>query len=293
MKTLDPAFQAHLESGNTTLCSALVLTLRDSGDVEGYTDNVEGLEVAGVECTTISTYTGKAFEVRQDYSVSDMELTASLDSLGIDGPEIASGKYDGAEFVLYLVNYGAAVLMGQVKVVPPEMYDIMHRGFIGDASVSSPAALIETRSLTQLLQGKTGETTSPICRADLGDERCGVDLAPFTVTGTIDSVTEDKTEFNDTARTEADNYFSYGVIRFTTGAANEGQSMEVKASTATGQITLAAPIRKPMATGDAYEMHRGCDRLPTTCLSVFNNRERMRAEIFLIGEDNLAKFGRQ
>lgn len=294
MKTLDPGFQTHLESGHLTLCSCLVITIRDSGEVEGYTDNVEPLEVAGVPCETISTYTGKAFEVRQDYSVSDMELTSSLSDLGIDAEEIASGKYDGAEFTMYLVNYSAAVLQGgTIKVVPPEMYDILHRGWIGDASAAEPVATIETRSLMQALQSKTGEVTSPICRTSLGRPRCGVDLGPHTVTGTVGSVILDKTEFNDPGRTEADNIFAYGVIRWATGAANENQEMEVKASSSTGDIVLSAPLRKPMATGDAYSMHRGCNRLASTCEVVFNNIERMRAEIFLIGEDQLAKFGRQ
>ncbi len=294
MKTLDPSFQAHLESGNTTLCSCLVITIRDTGEVEGYTDNVEPLEVAGVECKTISAYTGKALETRQDYSVADMQVVASLSDLGIAVEEIASGKYDGATFVTYLVNYGAAYQgPGLVKIVPPEMYDILHRGWIGDASVSEPTATLETRSLTQQLQSKTGQVTSPICRTSLGRPRCGVDLAPFTVTGTVTTVGDPKTEFNDLARTEADNYFAYGVIQWATGAANEDQRMEVKKNTSTGDITLSAPVRKPIEAGDPYIMHRGCNRLATTCKTVFNNIERMRAEIFLIGEDNLAKFGRQ
>lgn len=293
MKTLDAAFQSHLESGNTTLCSCLVITLKETGAVEGYTDNVEPLKVAGVLCNTISTYTGKALEARQDYSVADMQLQASLDAMGIQAEDLADGKYDGAAFVMYLVNYGAADLDGFDKVVPAGQYDILHRGWIGDTSTLEPVAELETRSLMQVLQSKTGEVTSPICRTSLGRPRCGVNLSTYTVTGTVDTVLEAKTAFNDLTRTEPANTYSYGVIRWATGAANESQEMEVKRSTSGGDITLSAPLRKPIEAGDAYAMHRGCNRLATTCKGVFDNIDNMRAEIFLIGEDQNAKFGRQ
>lgn len=283
MKTLGAAMLEHLASGFTTLCSAVVLRPKD-GTVLGFTDNVEALEVDGVLCKTISASASKANQSRADLSVAQLETDILLDDEAITEADILGGRYDFAEWTLYLVNYE-----------DPTMFDIMREGWVGEAKTSQPIASVETRGLSQILQKPDGVVTSPTCRASLGDVRCGVPLATHTVTGSVTSVDSgsDRTIFRDSSIAEVADLFAYGVVTWASGAQNAGLQMEVKSSATNGWFELVSPMRFPVATGDAFDVVRGCNRLSTTCENEFDNLERMDAEIFLIGVDQLGRFGRQ
>jgi hypothetical protein len=79
----------------------------------------------------------------------------------------------------------------------------------------------------------------------------------YTLTGTITSVTS-RQKFTDTSRTEADNWFTYGLITWT-GGLNNGLSMQVKQSLATGALTLVAPMPFDVQIGDTYNIVVGCN----------------------------------
>lgn len=124
------------------------------------------------------------------------------------------------------------------------------------------------------------QIVAPSCRwKRLGDERCGLNLAPFTVTGSVTAVPTaldasrqaDRRFFQDSTRAEADGYFAQGSLTWLTGA-NAGVESEVKDFVAaTGQFTLWQPLLNPIQVGDTYEAVAGCDRRAETCQSKFNN----------------------
>lgn len=281
MKSLDSALETHLQTKRWALCSAMILDLTD-GTTIGLTDHQTAITVDAVECSPVRAYTGQAIASKADLSVGNSDVDVILDSSAINESDVLGGRYNFARYRTYICKY-----------TEPVAYQQIDSGWLGNAQVGGPVARIETRDLAQALQGQLGERMSPTCRASLGDLRCGVSLATHTVAGTITSINEDKVSFTDSTRAESVNFFSYGKLTWTTGAANAGLSMEVKSSTSGGVLTLAMPMPKSFATGDGYSVYRGCNRMPTTCKGVFNNINRIRAEVFLVGEDEIAKFGRQ
>lgn len=280
MKTLSTGFQAALEQSTTTLCTAWKVELTD-GSTLGFTDHVQALTVDGVLFEPESAYDASNIETRGELSVANLEMFGLLDSEAITEADLIGGRYDNAAITVYLVDYSN-----------PLNYDIMRRGWVGEVSVAQDSFSAEMRGLAQALQQPVGEQTSPTCRADLGDVRCGVSLATHTVTGSITSIT-DKSIFRDSARTEAEDFFAFGVLTWATGAANAGLQYEVKASATDGTFTLIEPARNTIATGDGYSVYRGCNKLATTCKNVFSNLDNQRAELFIAGVGELAKFGRQ
>lgn len=80
-------------------------------------------------------------------------------------------------------------------------------------------------------------------------------------------------------------YFAYGLLTWTSGA-NAGYSMEVKKSSV-GAIELALPMPYPIQPGDTYRVTAGCDRLPGTCKTRFNNLIHFRGEQFIPGADRI------
>ena len=282
MKTLDSDLETHLAGKRYQLCTALIVTLRDGSTKEGFIDHQEERTVDSVVCSPTRTYAASQFKQNANLAVGNAEFDVILSSAGISDADVLNGKYNGARYKLYLVKY-----------TDPIAWHVISAGWLGEASQNQPIARIEARDLAQALQGPQGERASPTCRNDLGDVNCGISLATHTVTGTITGIDEDKVAFTDSTRTESVNFFAYGLLTWTTGAQNAGRSMEVKSSTSGGKIVLAMPMGKSFATGDSYSVYRGCNRLPTTCKTVFNNLARIRAEVFLVGDDELGKFGRQ
>jgi hypothetical protein len=90
------------------------------------------------------------------------------------------------------------------------------------------------------------------------------------VEGEVTSLDSNRT-FYDSGRTEADDYFSYGKIVWTSGN-NNGYQMEIKGYTlSNGQIVLFLAMPKPIQVGDTFEAYAGCDGLKNTCKNKFDN----------------------
>jgi uncharacterized phage protein (TIGR02218 family) len=148
----------------------------------------------------------------------------------------------------------------------------------------------ELRGLMQPLSQVVGEVVSQMCRANLGDARCKVNLAALTISATVASVSAANSTLTSPALVQAAGYFNYGLIEFTTGA-NDGYRMEVQTYTP-GVLNLFAPMPYPVAVGDAFTLSPGCDRYLSTCIARFNNAVNFRGEPHLPGQDKLLQSGR-
>ena len=109
-------------------------------------------------------------------------------------------------------------------------------------------------------------------------------LAAHTVTGTVTAL-EAAYAFHDSARTEPNTTFAYGLLTFTSGA-NNGIRMEVRDYTA-GRFGLFLPMPNAIAIGDHYSVSAGCDKTFETCVGSFNNAVNFRGEPDVPGTDRL------
>lgn len=100
-------------------------------------------------------------------------------------------------------------------------------------------------------------------------------IQAHTLPGSVTGVISPRV-FTDTARTEAGNFFKYGIVLWLTGG-NAGTEWEVKANTGT-QIDLFLSTRPGIQIGDTYEITRGCDRTLATCKTAFGNIYNNRSE---------------
>jgi len=163
----------------------------------------------------------------------------------------------------------------------------LRRGRIGEVTLGRSVFEAELRGLAQAFTQQLCELTSPTCRAALGDARCGVDLVPLTVTGTVTSVTSPRV-WTDSTRAEAAGYFTFGRLTWTSGA-NAGYSMEIKTHASGGVMTLQLPMPFALAVGDGYSLEPGCDKLLATCIGKFSNVDNFRGEPHLPGQDAILR----
>jgi len=258
MRSVNASLKTHYAGEVRTTCNCWKLTRAD-GVVMGFTDFDRPLTIAGVTYQPASGFARSAISARADLSVDTTDVTALLDSVTITAADLIAGVYDNALIEQFAVNW-SDLTQGTL---------LLGYGHIGNVTTHRGAFRAEVRSLSQNLQQTIGERYSRFCRADLGDARCGVNLATYTVTGTVTAVTSNQV-FADSGRAEAAGYFNYGLWTWT-GGNNAGLRMEVKAHAAGGAFTLFDAMAKTVQVGDTYSVYAGCNKLFATCKTKFSN----------------------
>lgn len=192
-----------------------------------------------------------------DLSIDNADATILVPASEL-GPltlaHINAGRYDGAEYTLYRINY---------KDLTTARHEVMLHGTVGRARIADGlVCFAELRGLTQ--QAKQSATTvwSIECRQTLAT--CGFNIAPewvsFTVTA-VDSSEPDRV-FSVTNLSVADSRMVPGVIKWTAGS-NNGLSDEVAyqvESAGVDVINLRFPSKFNVAVGNTGQIRRECPR---------------------------------
>lgn len=277
MKTLSAALAAHVAQGTTTLAHLLKIT-RTDGEVFAFTSASDSVSLGGVLYRAAPGLDVSSLSLSAGLAVDNLELTTLDDGSTFDRIDVLGGVWRNAAFLLSRYNWAS----------PNDGVELLMAGTLGDMQLRNGSVVAELRGLQQYLQQTVGSLTSKTCRARLGDALCRVDLAPWTVAGTITAVASGQV-FTDAARAEAEGWFSEGVLTFTSGACS-GLKQKVKAFAAGGQITLSLPMLQPIAIGDTYSVNAGCSkRLSEDCVTKFSNALNFQGEPHLPGVDALTK----
>jgi hypothetical protein len=190
MRTIPPALLATLQSDVQTLCTLWKITRTDN-QVFGFTDLDVPLTYDGVTYESAGGYTHSQIDMTSDLSTSNLEVQAVFDSSSITPAELESGAWDFAQVVCSIADY-TNLAAGAV---------ILSSGTLGQITITNGAYQVELRGLAQLMQQEQGDIYSPTCRAQFGDSKCTIDLAPLTVTGTVGTVNS-STSWNDASLTQ-------------------------------------------------------------------------------------------
>ncbi len=282
MKILDPALQAHLDEGTTTLCWCWRITRAD-GVALGFTDHDRTLSFDGTEFEPESGLTASEVRSGSDLSVDAQDAEGVLTSDRITETDILDGCWDNAEVELWRVNWADT---GQ-RV-------LMRRGAIGQIRRGRLAFVAEVRSLAHVLGQTVGRTFQASCDAALGDARCGVDLeSPVNKgTGTVLDLVRDRAFTASGLGGFEAGWFGFGTIDWTSGA-NAGRRAEITAHDLTDSIAvltlLEAPVRA-IAEGDTFTIRAGCDKRIETCGAKFANTSNFRGFPHIPGQDAVLRY---
>jgi uncharacterized phage protein (TIGR02218 family) len=276
-KTISTALAQHLAGEVTTLATCWQITRRDSL-VLGFTDHVRDLIVDGVTYRAASGYTRTAIRGTADLAVDNLDVESVFSDDGITQEDLRAGRYDFAEVRMLLVNYqdlGQGILK-------------LRRGWLGEVTIRDGMYVAELRGMTQRLQMTVGEVYAPDCAADLGDARCGVDLAALEDSGAVDAVIS-ATAFT-TVLAQATGWYDGGELAWT-GGANAGQTVAVRSwDAATGMLALFLPALYPMQVGDEFTIRPGCDKSFATCQTKFDNVINFRGFPHVPGTDQVLSY---
>lgn len=283
-KSIDAAMQTVLDGHDWPLVPILLCTRLLDGFELGVTSHDRQLSVSGKTYEPFGL-DAKDLSSEPDGAVGSTEVGGILDSASITEEDIRIGLWDFATWQMWLVNWE------NLSIPPIELGS----GSVGTVRSGRSAFWAEIVDRFQAMQNGIGVLNSPRCIHELGDANavngrgngCTVNLATFTVTGTLTSVASDLQTVADTGRAEADAFFSNGKMYITSGVYS-GMPFHVRAYlVGTWVLFNALPAD---LTGETYSMIRGCDKLLTTCRDVYGKAHTDRlASDWTQGGDRLVQ----
>lgn len=268
MKSIPLLLLTDLKKLGTAWCYCVKVKTTD-GDIYGYTNLDTDLTVFdGVDSVRYSSQEEMSPQNIQTESNFEVDNT---DLLGWFDEEmeklVVSGKFGMAEVTIYRVAYQR----------PQNGVEIVAYGTVGEvdfAQDNKGKRKIEFRSLMQQLKQKVNENYSLLCRAQYGDERCGM---PFVWEAAVVSVVADvNLRFTLNGLARPNGWFDFGVVEFTSGD-NAGKDLEVESWLSNGSVVLSFVTPYPVKVGDGVRIRRDCGKTETDCMG-YGNIHNMRAE---------------
>jgi uncharacterized phage protein (TIGR02218 family) len=279
MRTLPSALASSLASGVTTLCWCWRISPRDCAAL-GFTDHDCDIAFDGTTFEAASGFTASEIRETVGLSVDNLEVESALSSTRLSETALAAGDFDDAAVEIYRVDW-----------TDPANRVLVRRGSIGEVRRTGSTFAAEVRGLAHYLQQTKGRVFQFSCDAELGDRRCGIDLAsaPFRAEGAVSTSLGDRMFATSTLTGFADGWFTRGLLTFLTGD-NAGRAVEVKRHRQNGSdatLELWQPPGAAITDGDTFAVTAGCDKQHATCRSKFANVANYRGFPHMPGNDFL------
>lgn len=279
------ALLAHLKTGLTTVCRAWAVTRRD-GLVLGFTDHDQALVFDGITFRADGGMTARALEQGNGLAVDNSEALGVLSHDAIRAEDIRAGRYDGAEVVIWQVNWADLAARRAV-----------FRGTLGEITEAGGAFEAELRGLAEALGQPQGRVYQKGCAAVLGDAACRVDLEAAGYSVEAEVVAAEDGRILRFAPLEGFDlrWFERGRAVVLDGAAS-GLVGVVKADRwleDAREIELWQGLRADVAVGDRVRLEAGCDKRAETCRLKFHNFLNFQGFPHIPGEDWLMAYPAQ
>ncbi|WP_375397133.1 DUF2163 domain-containing protein [uncultured Sphingomonas sp.] len=247
---------------------------RRDGIALGLTSHDRDLRIDGFDYRAAPGMTPSAVKRSDDLSADTMEVGGALTGAAITERALLAGRWDGARVAVAAVDWTSGTVIAELG-----------EGRIGAVEVADNGFTAELAGLAALLDRPVAEATAPECRAELGDVRCRVALAPRrrfarVVAGDGAILTLDMAE-------PTANAYGGGRLRWF-GGGNGGLDSAVAASSG-DRVTLRSPPAEA-PEGALVELIEGCDKSLATCAGRFANAANFRGEPYLPGIDLLTRY---
>lgn len=288
MRTAPAAITAARQASSSRLAKIWRIE-RTDGVILRFTEHDRDLVVDGETFLATASFDPSSIKVNADLSVSDMDVQGAFDSSYITAEDVLAGRYNAAAF------WVAECLWDDTA----EGKDVLKFGWIGRVKEAGGKFVAELLDPSSQLQHNIVSAYSASCRATLGDARCGVNLASWTLGGevegggtsvdtpTVGTVNSRKSFTALYLPAQDADYWKAGKLTWLTGA-NAGLSMDVyDCDGTTVELMLSMPFE--VASGDSFTLTAGCDKALATCRDKFGNVLRFRGEPHVPVTDDMIK----
>lgn len=210
-----------------------------------------------------------------------MELQGILGASGISPEELADGRWRQARVEVSLCDWSAAA----AEIVP------VFRGVIAGVRQSAvagrPTLVLELLSEMVLAGRETLPVCSPLCRAELGDRWCGVDLAGRRTE--VDIIGCDGRMVRTAEPVANPAAHALGTLRILTGPA---AGLDRRILLVDGDLVhLDEEVGHEGEVAWRARLTEGCDKRLQTCRDRYGNVEAFLGQPHVPGTDALLRFG--
>ena len=277
MRVLPEGLADHHALGATTLCHCWRLDLK-SGEAMGFTDHDRALSFDGLTFEAETGFTASEIESSLGLSVDNLEASGALSSPRISEARIAGGDFDNAAVSLWRVNW---------QDVSQRV--LLRSGHIGEVTRGGTGFTAELRGLAHQLNQPQGRIFQFGCDAELGDQRCGVNLADpdYSAEGLVGTCADRRTlELTGVGDFDA-GHFARGRVRFLSGV-HQGREARVEVHRVPGAVhvvELWQSLPEDVLPGVRVRVSAGCDKQFVTCRAKFMNAANFRGFPHMPGDD--------
>lgn len=276
MRAIPAELQAKLDGGVTTLCACWRIDPRNGAPL-GFTEHDQDIVFDGVTFEASSGFSAGAIERSLGLAIDNAAASGALRSDRITDVDISRGRFDGAEFSLWLVDWRT-----------PGDRMLTFRGEIGEITRGTIAFEAEIRGLTEYLNRSVGRRFLQVCDAVLGDHRCGVDAnrAEYRGAGVVTTAIDLRTFRADGLNGFEPDWFRSGTLNWNSGvnAIDTSKIRAHKRSESEVLIELDGDLAAPPQPGHSFIIVAGCDKRKATCQGKFNNIINFRGFPYTPGE---------
>jgi|SRR5215217_2576092 len=274
MRAVSPDFSDAIGQNVTRLCRLWTIERKD-GTVFRFTDHDRDIPFDGNIYSAERAFEATAVQATLNSAAADLDVTVLLSPGSIQYEDMKRGMYDDAPVSLQVVNWND-VTAGAMDLF--------------EGRVSTVSLPNQQQATVALIGGVTltnryfTERYSPKCRALFGDDRCKVDLTPYTNNFTVTTVASSQSFTAAALVALPTNQLILGTLEWLTGQ-NAGTKLRIAGNNA-GAISLL--FRPPflITPGDTGRVIRGCANTVDACLS-YNNIANYRGEPYVPGDDGL------
>lgn len=247
---------------------------RRDGVTIGLTSHDRDLDIGHVRYRAAPGMTPSAVRSGIGMEGGDSDVEGALVADAISERDLMAGRWDGAALELRLTQWEA----------PAALWLLLAQGEIGVVARRADAFTAELIGAAAALKAAVAPSTSPDCRAALGDRHCRVDMAGRRRVVVVSG--SDEARIGVSGLVAGD--YAFGTLRWLTGA-NGGIIQAVADNDSDGVMLIDLP---PFAVeaGTLALLTEGCDRQLATCAGRFGNGFNFRGEPYLPGTDLLTRY---
>jgi uncharacterized phage protein (TIGR02218 family) len=262
-------------SGNELSSLAFCWTVeRCDGAGLALTNHDRALQIDGTRYEPSPGMTPASIRSELGLEPRSSEVAGSLSSIAISEADMLAGRWDGASLTLVASDWAGSGT-DQQELIGGELGQVSSGGGSFEAELLGVAAKL-SRPICPM--------TSPLCRAELGDPDCRVDMAGRRVRAKVTAMAAHLV----TLDAPIGDQFEFGQLRFLAGPAN-GERRTIL-SVQGQQLTLRSAPSVDVALGTPVAIVEGCDKRLSTCSERFANTANFRGEPHLPGNDLLTRY---
>lgn len=247
---------------------------RSDGAGLAFTSSDRAIDRGGIAHSSAPGVTPAALSRSLGLQPDNTEVSGAVTIDALSEADLALGRWNGAAVELTAVDWADADAEGFLLL----------RGELGEVSINGHAFSAELQGAAARLTALPCPSTSPECRAILGDKDCRVDMAARRIRCTVATASDNWIELEQTV---ADR-FACGRLRFLDGA-NCGLVATIVGVNG-GTLFLRERPTALVASGARVELQEGCDKRFATCASRFANAANFRGEPHVPGMDLLTRY---